>query len=106
MNHFSWLYDFFVRDNYDNHQKDEERKEMLPALAMAQQVLSLVSVIQGLVDSDKNSASSKDVEEIVKAKIADPVDKFSTEILDQINESVGADASHKFNSFIDLVKGK
>jgi len=79
---------------------------MLPALAMAQQVLSLVSVIQGLVDSDKNSASSKDVEEIVKAKIADPVDKFSTEILDQINESVGADASHKFNSFIDLVKGK
>ena len=106
MNHFSWLYDFFVRDNYDNHQKDEERKEMLPALAMAQQVLSLVSVIQGLVDSDKNSASSKDVEEILQAKIADPVDKFSTEILDQINESVGADASHKFNSFIDLVKGK
>ena len=106
MNHFSWLYDFFVKDNYDNHQKDEERKEMLPALAMAQQVLSLVSVIQGLVDSDKNSASSKDVEEILQAKIADPVDKFSTEILDQINESVGADASHKFNSFIDLVKGK
>ncbi len=68
---------------------------MFPALAMAQQVLSLVSVIQGLVDSDKNSASSKDVEEIVQAKIADPVDKFSTEILDQINESVGADASHK-----------
>ena len=106
MNHFSWLYDFFVKDNYDNHQKDEERKEMLPALAMAQQVLSLVSVIQGLVNSDKNSASSKDVEEILQAKIADPVDKFSTEILDQINESVGADASHKFNSFIDLVKGK
>ena len=106
MNHFSWLYDFFVRDNHDNHQKDKERKEMLPALAMAQQVLSLVSVIQGLVDSDKNSASSKDVEEILQAKIADPVDKFSTEILDQINESVGADASHKFNSFIDLVKGK
>lgn len=79
---------------------------MLPALAMAQQVLSLVSVIQGLVDSDKNSASSKDVEEILQAKIADPVDKFSTEILDQINENVGADASHKFNSFIDLVKGK
>ena len=106
MNHFSWLYDFFVRDNHDNHQKNEERKEMLPALAMAQQVLSLVSVIQGLVDSDKNSASSKDVEEILQAKIADPVDKFSTEILDQINESVGADASHKFSSFIDLVKGK
>ena len=106
MNHFSWLYDFFVKDNYDNHQKDEERKEMLPALAMAQQVLSLVSVIQGLVNSDMNSASSKDVEEILQAKIADPVDKFSTEILDQINESVGADASHKFNSFIDLVKGK
>ena len=104
MNHFSWLYDFFVKDNYDNHQKDEERKEMLPALAMAQQVLSLVSVIQGLVDSDKNSASSKDVEEILQSKIADPVDMFSTEILDQINESVGADASHKFNSFIDLVK--
>ena len=106
MNHFSWLYDFFVRDNYDNHKQDNERKDMLPALAMAQQVLSLVSVIQGLVNSDKNSASSKDVEEILQAKIADPVDKFSTEILDQINESVGADASHKFNSFIDLVKGK
>ena len=106
MNHFSWLYDFFVKDNYDNFKKDKERKEMLPALAMAQQVLSLVSVIQGLVDSDKNSASSKDVEEILQAKIADPVDKFSTEILDQINESVGADASHKFNSVIDLVKGK
>ena len=106
MNHFSWLYDFFVRDNYDNQKQDNERKDMLPALAMAQQVLSLVSVIQGLVNSDKNSASSKDVEEILQAKIADPVDKFSTEILDQINESVGADASHKFNSFIDLVKGK
>ena len=103
MNSFSWLYDFF---NQSQNQQHEERKDMLPALAMAQQVLSLVSVIQGLVDSDKNSASSKDVEEIVKAKIADPVDKFSTEILDQINESVGADASHKFYSFIDLVKGK
>ena len=103
MNSFSWLYDFF---NQSQNQQHEERKDMLPALAMAQQVLSLVSVIQGLVDSDKNSASSKDVEEIVKAKIADPVDKFSTEIFDQINESVGADASHKFNSFIDLVKGK
>ena len=79
---------------------------MFPALAAAQQVLSLVSVIQDLVSSDKNSASSNDVEEIIKAKIADPVDNFSTEILDQINESVGADASHKFNSFMDLVKGK
>ena len=29
MNHFSWLYDFFVRDNYDNHQEDEKRKDML-----------------------------------------------------------------------------
>ena len=83
----------------------EERKEMLPALAAAQQVLSLVSVIQDLVSSDKNSASSKDVEEIIQAKIADPVDQFSTEILDQINENVGADASHKFKSFLELVKG-
>ena len=106
MNHFSWLYDFFVRDNYDNHEQDNERKEMLPALAMAQQVLSLVSVIQDLVSSDKNSATSSEVEEIIKAKIDDPIDKLSTEVLDQINESVGADATHKFNSFIDLVKGK
>ena len=94
-----WLNDFFTPTT------SEERKEMLPALAMAQQVLSLVSVIQGLVDSDKNSASSNDVEEIIKAKIADPVDEFSTEILDQINENVGADASHNFKSFLDLVKG-
>ena len=106
MNHFSWLYDFFVRDNYDKHEQDNERKEMLPALAMAQQVLSLVSVIQNLVSSDKNSATSNEVEEIIKAKINDPIDKLSTEVLDQINESVGADATHKFNSFIDLVKGK
>ena len=106
MNHFSWLYDFFVRDNYDNHKQDNERKDMLPALAMAQQVLSLVSVIQDLVGSDKNSATSNEVEEIIKAKIDDPIDKLSTEVLDQINESVGADATHKFNSFIDLVKGK
>ena len=101
----NWFQDLFVKDNYEQHQT-EERKNMLPALAMAQQVLSLVSVIQDLVNSDKNSASSNDVEEIIQAKIADPVDKFSTEILDQINESVGADASHKFNSFLDLVKGK
>ena len=106
MNHFSSLYDFFVRDNYDKHEQDNERKEMLPALAMAQQVLSLVSVIQNLVSSDKNSATSNEVEEIIKAKIDDPIDKLSTEVLDQINESVGADATHKFNSFIDLVKGK
>jgi len=104
-NPFKWIYEY-IYTNYSVNTNPEERKEMLPALAMAQQVLSLVSVIQGLVDSDKNSASSKDVEEILQAKIADPVDKFSTEILDQINESVGADASHKFNSFIDLVKGK
>ena len=101
----NWFQDLFVKDNYEQHQT-EERKNMLPALAMAQQVLSLVSVIQDLVNSDKNSASSNDVEEIIQAKIADPVDKFSTEILDQINESVSADASHKFNSFLDLVKGK
>lgn len=79
---------------------------MLPALAMAQQVLSLVNVIQDLVRSDENSSSPNHVEKIIQAKIADPADKFSTEILDQINESVGADATHKFNSFIDLVKGK
>ena len=95
-----WLNDFFKPTT------SEERKEMLPALAAAQQVLSLVSIVQDLISSDKNSASSNDVEEIIKAKIADPVDKFSTEILDQINENVGADASHKFNSFLDLVKGK
>ena len=95
----NWAYELF-------NLKPKEKEDMLPALQMAQQVLSLVSVIQDLVGSDKNSASSKDVEEILQAKIADPVDKFSTEILDQINESVGADASHKFNSFIDLVKGK
>jgi len=102
VNHFSWLYDFFNQ----SQKQDEERKEMLPALAMAQQVLSLVSVIQDLVGSDKNSATSNEVEEIIKAKIDDPIDKLSTEVLDQINESVGADATHKFNSFIDLVKGK
>ncbi len=103
MNSFSWLYDFF---NQSQNQQHEERKDMLPALAMAQQVLSLVSVIQDLVGSDKNSATSNEVEEIIKAKIDDPIDKLSTEVLDQINESVGADATHKFNSFIDLVKGK
>jgi|TARA_Y100000296_G_scaffold78121_1_gene100429 hypothetical protein len=102
VNSFSWLYDFFNQPQ----KQDEERKEMLPALAMAQQVLSLVSVIQDLVGSDKNSATSNEVEEIIKAKIDDPIDKLSTEVLDQINESVGADATHKFNSFIDLVKGK
>ena len=106
MNHFGWLYDFFIKDNYDNHEQDNERKELLPALAMAQQGLSLVSVIQNLVSSDKNSATSNEVEEIIKAKIDDPIDKLSTEVLDQINESVGADATHKFNSLIDLVKGK
>ena len=96
-----YIYEFFKPQP-----STEERKEMLPALAAAQQVLSLVSIVQDLISSDKNSASSNDVEEIIKAKIADPVDKFSTEILDQINENVGADASHKFNSFLDLVKGK
>jgi len=102
VNSFSWLYDFFNQ----SQNQHEERKEMLPALAMAQQVLSLVSVIQDLVGSDKNSATPNEVEEIIKAKIDDPIDKLSTEVLDQINESVGADATHKFNSFIDLVKGK
>ena len=95
----------YIHEFFKPQSSNEERKEMFPALAAAQQVLSLVSVIQDLVSSDKNSASSKDVEEIIQAKIADPVDQFSTEILDQINENVGADASHKFKSFLDLVKG-
>ena len=99
MNHFSWLYDFSVKDNYDNHKQDNERKDMLPALALVQQVLSLASVIKDLVDDDKNDANSNHVEEIVKKKI-------STEVLAQIDENIGADATHKFNSFIDLVKGK
>ena len=99
MNHFSWLYDFFVKDNYDKHEQDNERKDMLPALALVQQVLSLASVIKDLVDDDKNDANSNHVEEIVKKKI-------STEVLAQIDENIGADATHKFNSFIDLVKGK
>ena len=99
MNHFSWLYDFFVKDNYDKHKQDNERKDMLPALALVQQVLSLASVIKDLVDDDKNDANSNHVEEIVKKKI-------STEVLAQIDENIGADATHKFNSFIDLVKGK
>jgi len=99
VNHFSWLYDFFVKDNYDNHKQDNERKDMLPALALVQQVLSLASVIKDLVDDDKNDANSNHVEEIVKKKI-------STEVLAQIDENIGADATHKFNSFIDLVKGK
>jgi len=72
---------------------------MLPALALVQQVLSLASVIKDLVDDDKNDANSNHVEEIVKKKI-------STEVLAQIDENIGADATHKFNSFIDLVKGK
>jgi len=99
VNHFSWLYDFFVKDNYDKHEQDNERKDMLPALALVQQVLSLASVIKDLVDDDKNDANSNHVEEIVKKKI-------STEVLAQIDENIGADATHKFNSFIDLVKGK
>jgi len=99
VNSFSWFYDFFVKDNYDNHEQDNERKDMLPALALVQQVLSLASVIKDLVDDDKNDANSNHVEEIVKKKI-------STEVLAQIDENIGADATHKFNSFIDLVKGK
>ena len=99
MNSFRWLYDFFVKDNYDKHEQDNERKDMLPALALVQQVLSLASVIKDLVDDDKNDANSNHVEEIVKKKI-------STEVLAQIDENIGADATHKFNSFIDLVKGK
>lgn len=103
-NFIKYFYDILYTNKLIKN-PNKQKENMLPILGMAQQVLSLVSVIQDLVGSDKNTSSSNHVEEIIQAKIADPVDKFSTEILDQINESVSADGSHKFNSFIDLVKG-
>ena len=103
-NFIKHFYDFLYTNKLIKN-PNKQKENMLPALAMAQQVLSLVSVIQDLVSSDENSSSSNHVEKIIQAKIADPADKFSTEILDQINESVGSDASHKFGSLMDLVKG-
>ena len=87
-----WLNEFFKPQP-----STEERNE--PMLPLITQVLSLASVIKDLVDDDKNDANSDHVEEIVKNKI-------STEVLAQIDEHIGADASHKFGSFMDLVKGK
>tara|TARA_R100000458_G_C8083338_1_gene117152 strand:- start:145 stop:429 length:285 start_codon:yes stop_codon:yes gene_type:complete len=87
----------YIHEFFKPQPSTEERNE--PMLPLITQVLSLASVIKDLVDDDKNDANSDHVEEIVKNKI-------STEVMAQIDEHIGADASHKFNSFMDLVKGK
>ncbi len=94
MNHFSWLYDFFVRDNYDNHnhQKDEERKDMLN--------LVLPFVANMLKDIVADKAQSLAVEHLEPH-----LDKLPKEVREALDSAVDGDNSHGHKSVMDLIKG-
>jgi hypothetical protein len=92
VNHFSWLYDFFVRDNYDNNQKDEERKDMLN--------LVLPFVANMLKDIVADKAQSLAVEHLEPH-----LDKLPKEVREALDGAVDGDNSHGHKSVMDLIKG-
>lgn len=92
MNSFSWLYDFFVKDNYDNHKKDEERKDMLN--------LVLPFVANMLKDIVADKAQSLAVEHLQPH-----LDKLPKEVREALDSAVDGDNSHGHKSVLDLIKG-
>ena len=92
MNSFSWLYDFFVKDNYDNHKKDEERKDMLN--------LVLPFVANMLKDIVADKAQS------LAAEHLEPhLDKLPKEVREALDSAVDGDNAHAHKSLKDLIKG-
>ena len=92
MNHFSWLYDFFVRDNYDKHEKDNERKDMLN--------LILPFVANMLKDLVADKAQSLAIEHLQPH-----LDKLPKEVQEALDSAVDGDNSHAHKSVLDLIKG-
>ena len=92
MNHFGWLYDFFIKDNYDKHKKDNERKEMLN--------LILPFVANMLKDLVADKAQSLAVEHLQPH-----LDKLPKEVQEALDSAVDGDNSHAHKSVLDLIKG-
>ena len=92
MNHFSWLYDFFVRDNYDNHEQDNERKDMVN--------LILPFVANMLKDLVADKAQSLAVEHLQPH-----LDKLPKEVQEALDSAVDGDNAHGHKSLKDLIKG-
>ena len=92
MNSFSWLYDFFVRDNYDNHKQDKERKEMVN--------LILPFVANMLKDLVADKAQS-----LAVAHLQPHLDKLPKEVQEALDSAVDGDNAHGHKSLKDLIKG-
>ena len=92
MNHFSWLYDFFVRDNYDNHEQDKERKDMVN--------LILPFVANMLKDLVADKAQSLAIEHLQPH-----LDKLPKEVQEALDSAVDGDNAHGHKSLKDLIKG-
>ena len=92
MNSFSWLYDFFVRDNYDNHKQDKERNEMVN--------LILPFVANMLKDLVADKAQSLAVEHLQPH-----LDKLPKEVQEALDSAVDGDNAHPHKSVLDLIKG-
>ena len=92
MNSFSWLYDFFVRDNYDNHEQDNERKDMVN--------LILPFVANMLKDLVADKAQSLAVEHLQPH-----LDKLPKEVQEALDSAVDGDNAHGHKSLKDLIKG-
>ncbi len=89
MNHFSWLYDFFVRDNYDNHQEDEKRKDMLN--------LILPQVANMLVGFIKDEAT-----DFGKEMLAKHFKELPKEVQAAFDAEIDRDDSHGHKSLLEL----
>ena len=92
MNSFSWLYDFFVRDNYDKHEQDNERKDMVN--------LILPFVANMLKDLVADKAQSLAVEHLQPH-----LDKLPKEVQEALDSAVDGDNAHGHKSLKDLIKG-
>jgi len=92
VNSFSWLYDFFVRDNYDNHKQDKERNEMVN--------LILPFVANMLKDLVADKAQSLAVEHLQPH-----LDKLPKEVQEALDSAVDGDNAHGHKSLKDLIKG-
>jgi len=92
VNSFSWFYDFFVKDNYDNHKQDNERKEMVN--------LILPFVANMLKDLVADKAQSLAIEHLQPH-----LDKLPKEVQEALDSAVDGDNSHAHKSVLDLIKG-
>ena len=92
MNSFSWLYDFFIKDNYDNHKQDNERKEMVN--------LILPFVANMLKDLVADKAQSLAIEHLQPH-----LDKLPKEVRQAFDDAVDGDNAHSHKSVLELVKG-